>query len=211
MASRRPVPPGRAGKLWLQRRLHTGRLAADLLDRRLRILRAEQERYARQAEQSGARWRESWRRADHWGLRGALAGGRRELRLAAAADPAQVTVDWTNLVGIRFPVSATCEPPEPPAGSRGPGAAALVEAAAAYRDAVQAAAAYAAAEAARRAVAAEVAATRRRLRAITDRWLPDLETALHDRVAQLEEDERAETARLRRAAAGPAGHPSTGR
>lgn len=211
MASRRPVPPGRAGKLWLQRRLHTGRLAADLLDRRLRILRVEQQRYARQVEQSGVRWRESWHRADHWGLRGALAGGRRELRLAAPGQPAQVTVEWTNLVGIRFPVSATCEPPEPPAADRGPGTAALVEAGEAYRAAVRAAAAYAAADAARAAIAAEIATTRRRLRAITDRWIPELEAALRDRVAQLEEDERAEAARLRRAVRGTVGHPSAGR
>ena len=36
------VPPGRAGRLWLQRRLETARgCGADLLDRKLRILQGE--------------------------------------------------------------------------------------------------------------------------------------------------------------------------
>jgi V/A-type H+-transporting ATPase subunit D len=124
-------------------------------------------------------------------------GGRRDLRLAAPAELARVTVRWSNVMGIRYPEEATCVAPEPLPEARGPGSAALVEAAATYREALAAAAAYAAAEAAQSIVAAEIAATRRRLHAITDRWLPRLETALHDRVAQLEENERAETARLR--------------
>jgi V/A-type H+-transporting ATPase subunit D len=204
MADLRRVPPGRAGRLWLQRRLRTGRLAADLLDRKLRILRTEQERYARLAEQTGAQWRDSCREADHWGLRGALVGGRRELRFAAPAQPADVSVEWANVMGIRYPVGATCVVPDPLAGARGPGTAALVEASAAYRTAVQAAATHAAAEAAHRAIAAEVIQTRRRLHAITDRWLPELEAALRERVARLEENERAESVRLRWAAASTA-------
>jgi V/A-type H+-transporting ATPase subunit D len=197
MAEPHRVPPGRAGRLWLRRRLHTGRLAADLLDRKLRILRAEQERYARIAEQTGAVWRDSWREADRWGLRGALTGGRRELRLAAAGQPAQVSVEWADVMGIRYPVGATCRLPEPPADARAPGTAALVPARTAYQAAVRAAAAHAAADAASRTITAEIATTRRRLRAITDRWLPALEAALDRRTAQMEEDERAEIARLR--------------
>jgi V/A-type H+-transporting ATPase subunit D len=182
------------------RRLHTGRLAADLLDRKLRILRTEQERHRQLAEQTGAHWRECCRRADHWGLRGAVMGGRRELRLAAAASPAQVHIDWANVMGISYPAEASCVVPEPQPDARGPDTAALVEASAAYSAAVAAAAAHAAAEAAHRAITAEITQTRRRLRAITHRWLPDLETVLHERTAQLEENELADTARLRRAA-----------
>jgi V/A-type H+-transporting ATPase subunit D len=211
MADLHRVPPGRAGRLWLQRRLRTGRLAADLLDRKLRILRTEQERYARLAEQTGAQWRDSCREADRWGLRGALVGGRRELRLGAAVPPAEVSVEWANVMGIRYPAGATCLVPDPVAGTRGPGTAALVEAGAAYRTALRAAAAHAAVEAAHRAIAAEVIQTRRRLRAITDRWLPELDAALRERVAQLEENERAETARLRWAAGGQTGRTGTGR
>lgn len=200
MAEVRRVPPGRAGRLWLLHRLRTGRLAADLLDRKLRILRTEQERFEGLAERTGAAWRDSWRRADRWGLRGAVLGGQRELRLAAAARPAQVAVTWSHVMGIRYPVEATCTVPESPPDARGPGTAALVAATDAYRAAVEAAAAHAAADTARRVLAAEIATTRRRLHAITDRWLPRLETALAERTRQLEENELAETARLRWAA-----------
>lgn len=197
MANLRRVPPGRAGRLWLIRRLRTGRLAADLLDRKLRLLRTEQERYRRLAEQTGVNWRECCDQADLWGLRGAVMGGRRELRLAAGTEPARVSIEWANVMGIRYPAGATCQLPPPPLGTRSPGTAALVEARAAYRAALAAAAAHAAAQAAHRAITAEITQTRRRLRALTDRWIPDLEAALHDRTAQLEENELADTARLR--------------
>jgi V/A-type H+-transporting ATPase subunit D len=182
------------------RRLRTGRLAADLLDRKLRILRTEQERLERLAAQAGARWRDACRRADEWGLRAAVTGGRRELRLAATTVPAEVTVEWANVMGIRYPVAVTCTVPEQPE-ARAAGGAATVEAARAYRAAVSAAVAHAGADAARRTVAAETAATRRRLHAITDRWIPRLETALRQRAAQLDETELADTVRLRWAAA----------
>jgi V/A-type H+-transporting ATPase subunit D len=197
MADRRHVPSGRAGRLWLLARIRTGRLATDLLDRKLRILRTEQERFSLLAERTGALWHESWRRADEWGVRGAMLGGKRELRLAAVAEPADVTVAWAGVMGVRYPVEATCHLPEASDADRGPGTTALVEAAAAYRAAIQTAASHAAATAACRTVDAEVTATRRRLRAIADRWVPRLETALRELSSQLEETERAETVRLR--------------
>lgn len=201
MPDLRRMPRGRAGRLWLRSRLRAARLAADLLDRKLRILRGEQERFTALAEQTGQRWRASWRAADTWGLRGALLGGQRELRLAATPTPAGVTVGWASVMGVRYAAEATCRLPEPAAGHRSPGTAALVEAARAYRDAVDAAVAYAAAESARRTVDAEIAATRRRRRAIADRWVPRLEGALRELTAELEETERAEIVRLRWAAA----------
>jgi V/A-type H+-transporting ATPase subunit D len=197
MADQRRVPPGRAGRLWLLARLRTGHLATDLLDRKLRILRTEQERFRLLAERTGALWQESCQRADEWGVRGAMLGGQRELRLAAGAEPADVTVAWAGVMGVRYPVGATCRIPDVSGADRGPGTAALVEAAAAYRTAVRAAAAHAAAAAACRTVDAEVTATRRRLRAIADRWVPRLETALRELSSRLEETERAETVRLR--------------
>jgi len=182
-------------------RLRAARLAADLLDRKLRILRAEQERFALLTRRTGDRWRASWRTADTWGIRAALLGGQRELRLSAATVPADARVTWTTVMGVRYPVEATCRPPEPGAGDRGPGTAAVVEATGFYRAALTAAVEHAAAESARRTVDAEVAATRRRRRAIADRWVPRLEAALRDLTAELEETERAETVRLRWAAA----------
>jgi V/A-type H+/Na+-transporting ATPase subunit D len=113
------------------------------------------------------------------------------------AEPADVTVAWAGVMGVRYPVEATCHLPEASDADRGPGTTALVEAAAAYRAAIQTAASHAAATAACRTVDAEVTATRRRLRAIADRWVPRLETALRELSSQLEETERAETVRLR--------------
>jgi V/A-type H+-transporting ATPase subunit D len=203
MAELRRVPPGRAGKLWLVRRLRTGRLAADLLDRKLRILTDRQRELAELVERTGQQWRAAWQEADRWGRRGAVLGGRRELRLAALAEPARVEVDWADLMGLRYPAGARCTVPDPGPGDRGPGTAALVAAAAAYRAALPAAASHAAATAAAASVAAEIAGTRRRQRAIADRWVPTLESALRERAARLAEDELAERVRLRWAAGRP--------
>lgn len=190
------VPPGRAGRLWLRRRLGTARLAADLLDRKLRILRGEQARLAALARDSGAVWEAAWRAADSWGLRAAMLGGRRELRLGASS-PAEVDIAWGTVMGLRYPAVATCRVPDAPAGGHEPGTAAVVEAAAAYRTALRAGAEHAAASAALRAVDAEVAATRRRWRAVQQRWIPRLEAALLDLGQRLEEAERAEGVRQR--------------
>jgi len=197
MADLHRVPPGRAGKLWLARRLQTGRLAADLLDRKLQILIGQQQRYAERAAATARRWEAAWQEADRWGRRGAVLGGRRELRLAAPAQPARVAVDWAGAMGVSYPAGARCQLPDPVPGSRGPGTAALVTAAAAYRAALQAAADHAAAQAAADSLAAEVTRTRQRVHAITDRWLPRLEAALRERTDRLAADELAETVRLR--------------
>jgi V/A-type H+/Na+-transporting ATPase subunit D len=63
---------------------------------------------------------------------------------------------------------------------------------------LRAAATHTTAQAALRVVATEITATRR-LRAVTERWIPKLETALRERNRQREETELAETARPRRA------------
>ncbi|MFY1670252.1 V-type ATP synthase subunit D [Plantactinospora sp. WMMB334] len=205
------IPPGRAGRLWLLRRLEAARLAADLLDRKLRILHGERERLRARARDTGAAWQAAWRAADDWGLRVALQGGRRELRLAAARSPCDVDVTWTTVMGLRYPVTATCRAAGAPVGGPGPGTAATVEAATAYRQALAAAAAHAAASAAHRVVSAEVAATRRRRRAVTQRWIPRLERALGDLNQRLEEAERAEGVRMRYAAAPAPAAARTGR
>ncbi|HEX6472336.1 MAG TPA: V-type ATP synthase subunit D, partial [Streptosporangiaceae bacterium] len=69
------------------------------------------------------------------------------------------------------------------------------------RAALAAACAHAAAAAAARTVDDEVAATRRRVRAIRNRWLPRLAAALADIELGLEEQEREDGARLRRVTA----------
>jgi V/A-type H+-transporting ATPase subunit D len=188
------VPPGRAGRLWLQRRLSTARLAADLLDRKLRILRTEQARLAARSQDTEAAWDRAGRAADVWGLRAALLGGRRELRLAAVSA-ATVEITWSAVMGLRYPAAVTCQIPDQPAGGREPGTSAVIEAATAYRVALRAATDHAAARAALRAVDAEVAATRRRWRAVTQRWIPRLEGTLRELSQRLDEAERAEGVR----------------
>lgn len=212
MTGLRRFPPGRAGRLWLVDRLRSGRLAATLLDRKIRILRSEQQRLRRLAEQCASRWHDSALEADRWGLRAALLGGERELRHSVPAEEADVAVEWSTIMGASYPTAASTHLPPASGTDRGPGTAALVEASAAYRTAVEAAAEHAVAQAAVRIVDAEVDATRRRLRAITDRWLPRLEAALAALTRELEEAEREEAFRLRwasngshAAAAGPSG------
>jgi V/A-type H+-transporting ATPase subunit D len=70
----------------------------------------------------------------------------------------------------------------------------------AYRTALEAAARHAVVDAAVRRIDAEVLATRRRLRAVQNRWIPRLVEALREADAGLEELELAEGGRLRWAA-----------
>jgi V/A-type H+/Na+-transporting ATPase subunit D len=207
MRELRRVPPGRAGRLWLASRLQAAERAADLLDRELRVLLIDQERFRLLEERTRAEWRASWQAADVWILRAAAFGGERDVRLSSPLEPADVTISWASVMGLRYPVDAICEVPELTASRRGPGSAALVEATAAYREAIRAAVAHAAADSARHVIQAEIAATRRRLRAITGRRIPMLENALRALLRELDESERAENFRLRWAASGGRGSP----
>lgn len=207
MPDLRHVPPGRAGRVWLRRRLGAAERGANLLDRKLRALLDERESFRVRAERTQAEWYDRCERAEQWLLRAALLGGQRELRLAEPDRPAEVGITTGQVLGVRYPADARCELPEPAAHC--PGTAALAEAQPAYREALVAAARHAAAAAAYRLIDAEATATRVRLHALTDRWVPRLREALHDREQRLEETERAEGVRLRMAArAGTGGRPS---
>jgi V/A-type H+-transporting ATPase subunit D len=194
------APTGRAGRLWLRGRLRVAERGVDLLDRKLRILRREQERLALLVQRTGEDWERACREAETWLLRAALLGGQRALRLAADGPPADVTVAWRDTMGIRYPVEAAYVPPEQAAPTLA-GTAALAGAAAAHRAALAAAVRHAAATAAASTVDAEVTATRQRLRAIEDRWIPRLHAALTEVELALDELEHADGVRLRRAAA----------
>ncbi len=197
------VPPGRAGRLWLLGRLQLAQRGLDLLDRKLRILRREQERLALLAQRSGDDWRRACRDAETWLLRAALLGGQRAIRLAADGQPADVTITWRDTMGIRYPAEATCSFPERASPSLA-GTAALDRAAAAHRAALAAAVQHAAVTAAIGTVEREVAATQQRLRAIQDRWVPRLQAALAELELGLDELEHADAVRLRRAKAAQA-------
>jgi V/A-type H+-transporting ATPase subunit D len=193
----RRLPPGRAGRLWLRRRLGVARRAATLLDQKLRILRREEERRSLVARRTGPEWEQRCREAETWLLRAALVGGRPALRSATDRAPAEVTVTWASTMGVHHPATGSCVVPGADLSDPTPAGSALVEAVAAYERALDAAVQHAVAEAARRAVATESATTRRRLRSVEQRWLPRLEGALAALTLELNEAERAEDVRLR--------------
>lgn len=194
------VPPGRAGRLWLVRRLSVARRGADLLDRKHRILLAETSRLSGAAARTAAEWERCCADAERWLLRAAMLGGERAVRLAADGSAADVTVSYGVTMGVRHPDGATCRVPAS-ATWDGPALAAAREA---HGRALEAAVRHAAAAAALHAVEAETLATRYRLRAVRDRWIPRLEQALAEVTLALEEQELADSARLRLAAPGRA-------
>jgi V/A-type H+/Na+-transporting ATPase subunit D len=189
------VPPGRAGRLWLTRRLQVARRGADLLDRKLRILQAELGRFREAEARTAAEWDRCCADAERWLLRAAMLGGERAVRLVADDRPATVTIPYTVTMGVRHPAGPFCLIPAPVTWD-GP---VLTRTRQAHAAALAAAVRYAAAAEALRVVDAEVLATRYRLRAIEDRWIPRLEQALAEVTLALEEQELADAARLRRA------------
>ncbi len=203
MAERIRVPPGRAGRRWLVDRLATAYRAADLLDRKLRLLREERDRYQELARTTAAEWAAAYRTADAWQLRAALLCGGQELARCAPPPAAEVDVTWHRLMGLSYPAAVRSALPGNDPDAQMPGSAALVEAAAAARGAVRAAATHAAATAAVRALDLEVNQTRRRRRAIVAQRIPRLVGTLHDLTVRLDEDERAELVRLRLSARRP--------
>ncbi len=193
--ARLSVPPGRAGRLWLERRLAVAYRGADLLDRKLRILAAELDGLRAAAAATGQEWQQRSREAERALLRASLLGGQRSVRLAAGQEFAEVTVSYTVTMGARHPDGTECVVPGP-ATWDGP---ALAAARQAHAAALAAAVRHAAASAAVSVIEAETAATRYRLRAVRDRWIPRLQEALTQVEFVLEEQERADGARLRQA------------
>jgi V/A-type H+/Na+-transporting ATPase subunit D len=199
------VPPGRAGRLWLTRRLQLARRGADLLDRKLRILQAELARFREADARTAAEWDRSCADAEQWLLRALMLGGERAVRLGADGQLATVTIPYAVTMGVRHPASPACLSPAAVTWD-GPTLKATRQAhAAALAAAVQ----HAAAAEALRVLEAEALATRYRLRAIEDRWIPRLEQALAEVTFALEEQELADAARLRLAAARTSGPDST--
>ncbi len=186
------VPPGRAGRLWLTRRLQVARRGAGLLDRKLRILQAELGRFREAEARTAAEWGRCCADAERWLLRASMLGGERAVRLAADSRPATVTIPYTVTMGVRHPASPVCDIPASVTWD-GP---AMTRTRQAHAAALEAAVQHAAA-AETLLVEAETLATRYRLRAIEDRWIPRLEEALAEVTLALEEQELADAARLR--------------
>lgn len=195
------VAPGRAGRLRLRRRLATAHRASELLDRKLRILRREQERLELLTERTGRAWATASKLAELWTLRATLIAGQRGIRLATVRDLAGVSVEWTATMGTRHPAAVAWHPPETSEGGRSDplGTAALYQTRDACQQALDAAVRHAAATGALRIIADEAAATRMRLRAIEHRSVPRLRDALGHLELSLAELEHADAARLHRA------------
>jgi V/A-type H+-transporting ATPase subunit D len=193
------VPPGRAGQLWLRHRAAVADRAVDLLDQKLRLLRAERQRCALDEQRTRAAWEQACADADAWVLRLAELGGQRAIRLGAAPTPADVAVRWGQVVGVWYPAGVDVH--EPDLAAAPGGSATLVEARRRVGVALAAAARHAAARAALRVLTAQEAGTRRRLRSIRTRYLPLLAETRRRVELALEEDERSDLLRLRWAAA----------
>ena len=198
-ATLRGQPPGRAGLPWLVRRQAVALRGSDLLERKLRILLAEEQDYALRAERTRADWEAAARALDSWTLRSALLSGERGLRLSTDGASARVDIDWRLTMGVRYPAAATCQLPASTGGFR-PDNTALHHAAEAAQEAVRTAVEHAVATAALAAISAEIASTRRQLRALQRRWLPRLEAARSHLLIQLDDLEHDEHVRLRWAA-----------
>ncbi|MGW2516389.1 V-type ATP synthase subunit D [Streptomyces sp. NPDC001617] len=194
------TPPGRAGRMRLRHSLAVARRGADLLDQKLRILRARHEALLAAEHTAQGRWHERLREAETWLRRGLLLGGEATLDALPPTRPAEVEIVWTSTMGVGHPQTASCAVPEREPDALSPANTALIHAEAAYAEAVRAAAEYAVARAAARAVGAEVLSTRQRVRALQRHWIPQLEQALTRADLALEQSEHEDAVRRRWAA-----------
>ncbi len=197
MANR--VPPGRAGRLWLERRLEVARRGADVLDQKRQILLREQQRLSGRLVESAAEWERLSGEATQWNDRALAIAGARRLRLASLyrRDHAEVVVEWRNALGTLFPAEAIVRPAWSPDFVALGGGSSVALAARAHTEALAAGAVHAAVRAAYEAISAELAATTRRLRAIERRLIPEHEAALHRLELTLEERELEDAVRAR--------------
>lgn len=193
-------PPGRAGRLWLRRRVATAERGSDQLGRKLRVLLGEQQRVRLLGEDAERTWEAAVGEARTWQLRAGLLGGQQAYAGGPAVEPVRVSMRWTNIVGVTVPdTSRVLEPSAPvldPAGN-----AAAVAMTAAFGAALRAAVVVGVTHEAEHRIATEVGLTRRRVRALERRWLPALRSALAAVEQSIEFDEQEENGRLRRALA----------
>ena len=111
MPSLAAVPPGRAGRSWLRRRLATAERGREQMDRKLRILFPEQQRLHIQADRQRTEWASACAEADRWLVRAVLLGGQDALRQASTARPVGVEVEWSTAMGLSYPSGQSCRSP----------------------------------------------------------------------------------------------------
>jgi vacuolar-type H+-ATPase subunit D/Vma8 len=176
-------------------RLVVAERAASILYRKQQVLRREDRRLAAVVEGTGIAWVAAVHAAETWQRTAMILGDRPRLEAAASASrPAMARLAWRTDMGVEYPGQATSDvtPAHAIAGT-----SALAEAAAAYGRATQAAVEHAAATAAAARVNEELVRTQRRLRAVRDRWIVQLQVALRELELRLDEHEREELTRTR--------------
>jgi V/A-type H+-transporting ATPase subunit D len=193
------VPPGRAGQVWIRRRLETARRGIDILARKQRLLAVERELREPQAAAARTAWTDACAEAELWCARALRIGHEHQIPMVAAHldAPASITVDWRNVMAVSIPESARCELPDLALASASGGSSATDRAVDALADAVEKAAAHATVQRALVNIDAELLQTRRRLRLLERRRRPQLERALRESRERLEQSEREDTLRLR--------------
>ena len=193
------VPPGKAGRLWLIRRLAVAERGHDLLDRKRQALLAHERRLRADADAAHRNFVEAAAEAELWMPRAVLAEGESRVELFAShvQERADARISWRRLMGVRIPaVAGVKNPPAPDLAGLGAGSA-LLSATAAHRRLVAAAVEEAASRAAADRVSAELETVARRVRALEQRWIPRERAALAALELALEESEREEAARIR--------------
>lgn len=193
------VPPGRAGQVWIRRRLETARRGIDILSRKQRLLAVERERREPEAEAARKAWIEACAEAELWCARALRIGHEHQISIVAAhlGAPASLTVEWHNVMAVSIPAGPRCEFPDLARASASGGSSATDRAVSALAHAVERAAAHATVQRALANIDAELLQTRRRLRLLERRRLPQLERALRASRERLEQNEREDTLRLR--------------
>lgn len=192
------LPPGRAGRVWLLRRLAVANRGRDVLEQKRHALLRQLDRLEELLVDARRDWQVRAHEAEVWWQRAAVLAGERPLELARASvrSPAEVKLVWRNALGVVYPSAADVAVPATeqfPAG----GSAALAYAAEAHRRALEAAAGLGATQLAYNRTASELQVTTQRLRAIERRWIPEHERALHGLELALDESDREDAARVR--------------
>jgi V/A-type H+-transporting ATPase subunit D len=189
------VPAGRAGRLWLMRRIAIAAHGADQLDRKIRVLAVELAARRRQRETLARSWEAEIEEAQRWVTRAAVIGGS-DAVANAAAEPVRVTVEWTSTIGVHHPRRAAL--PDPFVPDAPLANAAVPYARSSFVKATRAGLDLAVADAAVAALAADLVRTRQRVRMLRRRLLPRLESQLQQLELALEQAEQDDHLRLRR-------------
>ena len=199
------VPPGRAGQLWLRRRLSVAEHGIDVLRRKQQLLRTERDRRAGDLASAQPAWESECRDAQRWMRRALETAGSQQLpEIAADAEQATVSATWTSVMNVRVPARATVTVSDSlllRSASLG-GSSAFDRAAEHAGPAVRTSVALAAANTALEAIDAELIATTRQIRLLQRRRLPELKDALGEASRRLDEAERDDGIRARWASGG---------